>query len=98
MVRGMCFNVWRSTQTGRGEELRRGGYYAAVKGSIRGSRHRLAHHGADRQPCLQGHLWTGIGKIKHMAIQMLWLQDVVRRGAVEIRRVRGDVNAADLMT
>ena len=36
--------------------------------------------------------------VKHMAIQMLWLQDLVRRGAVEMKRVRGDVNAADLMT
>ena len=41
---------------------------------------------------------TGIGKVKHMAVQMLWLQDVVRQGAIEMRKVRGEANPADLMT
>ena len=86
---------------GRGEE-----YYAAVKGASEAIGFQsackdlgidlrirvLTDSSACRGICGRTDLW----KVKHMASQMLWLQDVVRRGG--IKRVRGDVNAADLMT
>ena len=83
-------------------------YYVAVKGASEaiGSQSACKDLGIDlritvltENPACRGTCGrTDLGKAKHMAIQMLWLQDVVRRGAVEMRRVRGDVNAADLMT
>ena len=33
-----------------------------------------------------------------MDVQLLWLQDAVRRGRVQLAKVRGDKNPADLMT
>ena len=33
-----------------------------------------------------------------MDVQLLWLQDAVRRERVQLEKVRGDRNPADLMT
>ena len=41
---------------------------------------------------------TGLGKVKHLDVQLLWLQDAVRRNRVRVGKVRGDKNPADLMT
>ena len=41
---------------------------------------------------------SGLGKIKHLDVQLLWLQDAVRRDRVEMVKIRGDRNPADLMT
>ena len=40
----------------------------------------------------------GIGKIRHLSVRHLWLQALVRRGAVSIRRVPGQVNPSDALT
>ena len=83
-------------------------YYAAVKGAseaigfqsgckdlgINLKIHLMSDSSACRGICTR----TGAGKVKHMAVQLLWLQDTVRNGAVQMRTVRGDVNVADLMT
>ena len=46
-----------------------------------------------------GLLWRqGLGRAKHIEIQELWLQDVVRSGRVRLKKVHTDVNPADLGT
>ena len=41
---------------------------------------------------------TGLGKVRHMDLQMLWLQEAVRVGKLVLRKVSGATNPADLMT
>eukprot|EP00435_Cladocopium_sp_Y103_P039764 s3333_g10.t1 len=41
---------------------------------------------------------VGVGKLKHLDIKELWLQDHVRSGKLRIRKVDTDVNWADLAT
>ena len=41
---------------------------------------------------------SGLGKLRHLDTQTLWLQEKVRMGALEVRKVRGEVNPADLFT
>ena len=41
---------------------------------------------------------NGSGKLRHVNIRMLWIQEKEKRGEVELRKVRGAVNPADLMT
>ena len=104
----MCLKVWSSTQTVVARSSGEAECYAAVKGASEGIGFQSACKDlgidlrirvrTDSSACRGICGRTGLGKVKHMAIQMLWLQDVVRRGAVEMKRVRGDVNAADLMT
>ena len=40
----------------------------------------------------------GLGKLRHIACQTLWVQQRVRRGDFELRKVAGEVNPADLFT
>ena len=40
----------------------------------------------------------GLGKLRHIDTQALWIQQKVRTGAVELRKVRGEVNPGDLFT
>ena len=40
----------------------------------------------------------GLGKLRHIATHTLWVQEKVRSGAIELRKVRGEVNPADLFT
>ena len=39
-----------------------------------------------------------LGKMRHLEIRDLWLQKEVNEGKVEVSKVRGDSNPADLMT
>ena len=40
----------------------------------------------------------GLGKLRHIETQALWVQQKVRSGVIELRKVRGEVNPADLFT
>ena len=40
----------------------------------------------------------GLGKLRHLACQSLWIQQKVRTNEIELRKVRGDCNPADLFT
>ena len=40
----------------------------------------------------------GLGKIRHLAVADLWLQDKVRLGEISIHKVAGQDNPADVMT
>ena len=41
---------------------------------------------------------SGLGKLRHLETHMLWVHEKVRVGAIAVRKVRGDVNPADLFT
>jgi hypothetical protein len=41
---------------------------------------------------------SGIGKVRHLAVAQLWVQDLVRSGACRLHKVLGTENPADLMT
>jgi hypothetical protein len=41
---------------------------------------------------------SGIGKIRHLDTRLLWIQDLVRNGTINVLKVPGEVNPADLMT
>jgi hypothetical protein len=40
----------------------------------------------------------GVGKMRHMEVKWLWLQEEVRRGRVRVKKVLGTENPADLLT
>ena len=40
----------------------------------------------------------GLGKLRHLDTQTLWIQQAVRTGKVELRKVAGEENPADLLT
>ena len=40
----------------------------------------------------------GLGKVRHMAVHLMWLQEKVANGELQILKVRGEANPADLLT
>ena len=40
----------------------------------------------------------GLGKLRHIDTRSLWIQQRLRSGGLELRKVRGEVNPADLFT
>ena len=40
----------------------------------------------------------GSGRLRHINIRMLWIQEQARKDVVETRKVKGQINPADLMT
>jgi hypothetical protein len=40
----------------------------------------------------------GLGKVRHIEVNQLWLQDRVAAGEVEIMKVKGEINWADALT
>ena len=108
MWNGNCLKTWSTTQTVVALSSGEAEYYAAVKGCAEGLGIQAYFQDlglevsvkihTDSEACKGICNRSGLGKIKHMDVQLLWLQDAVRRGRVQLVRVRGDRNPADLMT
>jgi hypothetical protein len=41
---------------------------------------------------------VGIGKVRHLEVRYLWLQEAVQQREVQVLKIRGDQNPADVMT
>ena len=41
---------------------------------------------------------TGLGKMRHLEVKMLWIQEAVGRGVITLRKVDGKLNPADILT
>ena len=40
----------------------------------------------------------GLGKLRHVELKWLWVQDMVKEGRVKLKTVRGEENVADHLT
>ncbi len=58
----------------------------------------VVHIGTDSSAAKSFVSRRGLGKMRHLEIRDLWLQKEVRDGKVEVSKVRGEENPADLMT
>ena len=99
---------WSSTQTSVSLSSGEAGFYGVVKaaGVALGQQSLLLDLG-HRLPV---RVWTdssaalgicqrqGLGKLRHIQTQALWVQQKVRDKSIELRKVRGEVNPADLFT
>ena len=105
---GICLKAWATTQTVVAMSSGEAEYYAAVKGAAEGLALqsmfndvgvivRVRIH-TDSTACKGICNRRGIGKIRHMAVPLLWLQDRVGKGDVALVKVAGCENPSDLMT
>ena len=108
MIGKHCIRTYSSTQTTVSLSSGEAEYYGLVKGAAAGLGHQaiMSDYGVN----LPVRCWTdssaaigiskrsGLGKIRHLATHTLWLQEKVRTKAIEVRKVRGDENPADLFT
>ena len=108
MIGAHTIRTYSSTQTTVSLSSGEAEYYGLVKGAAAGLGHQAIM--ADYGVALPVRLWTdssaalgiskrsGLGKIRHLDTHTLWLQEKVRTKAVEVRKVKGEENPADMFT
>ena len=99
---------WSSTQTSISLSSGEAEFYGVVKASGVGL--GMQSLLSDMRLDLPVRVWTdstatmgicgrqGLGKLRHIDTQCLWIQQRVRDKTVELRKVRGDSNPADIFT
>ena len=105
---GHCIKSWSTNQSVIAISSGEAEFYAVVKGAseLLG----MLSIGIDLNCSLTGHLHSdssaaigmshrrGLGKVKHLHTQYLWVQERVRSGDFLLHKERTDRNRADLMT
>lgn len=108
MFGGHLIKSWSSTQPSISLSSGEAEYYGVVKatGIALGHQSLMAEMGM----AAKVRVWTdssaavgicgrsGLGKLRHVQTHTLWVQERVRSGAIELRKVNGLVNPADLFT
>ena len=108
MLGGHLLKSWSSTQPSISLSSGEAEYYGVVKatGIALGQQSLMSDLGMK----VKVRVWTdssaaigicgrsGLGKLRHVQTHTLWVQERVRTGAIELRKVHGLVNPADLFT
>ena len=99
---------WSSTQASTAMSSGEAEYYAMVKGASEAL--GIQALAADLGWSWKVRMWvdssaaksiasrTGLGKVRHIEVRFLWLQEVVKAGRIELRKIPGERNPADIMT
>ena len=107
-VGGGLVKSWASTQGSTALSSGEAEYYALVKGSCEGL--GLKQLLADMGVKMDVRVWVdsssakaisercGLGKVRHMDVRYLWLQEVRKGGGIKIMKIKGEDNPADIMT
>ena len=106
-----CWKAWASTQGAVALSSAEAEFYAMVEGAQRGKWAvtvakelgvRLAGGGlvlnTDSEAAKSFVSRRGLGRMRHIEVRELWLQEEVRKGRVVVKKVAGQQNPADLMT
>lgn len=108
MVGTHLLKCWSSTQAGVAMSSGEAEFYGAVKGASAGLGMKALY--GDIGYHLPLRLWTdssaaigiasrqGLGKLRHLECTSLWLQQRLRQRDLEIRKIAGENNPADLYT
>ena len=108
MIGQHCIRTWSSTQPSVTLSSGEAEYYGLVKAAGAGLGHQSLMQ--DLGLVVPVTAWTdssvaigiasrsGLGKLRHLETHTLWLQEKVRTGAITVKKVRGEVNPADLFT
>jgi len=108
MLGSHCVKHWSSTQT----SIALSSGEAEFTGVLRGAGQGLGYQALLRDLGVDVPLrvWTdssaaigicnrqGLGKLRHLDTHTLWIQQAVRTGKVDLRKVLGEENPADLLT
>jgi len=108
MLGSHAVKTWSSTQVGISLSSGEAEFYGVLKGSGIGLGFQSLL--ADLGLTLRLRVWTdsaaaigicnrqGLGKLRHLATHLLWIQQAVRSRRFELRKVHGEQNPADLLT
>ena len=107
-VGGVGVKHWSRTQSSRALSVGEAEYYALVSGCKEGMgmQSLLRDLGWEADVVIWSDSSTakgiaarrGLGKMRHVELRYLWVQEAVRRGRVRLEKVRGTENPADHLT
>ena len=111
MIGNHCIKTWSSTQSAYALSSAEAELYAMVEAVTRakglntlarelglGKISEVVHVGTDSSAAKSFVCRRGMGRMRHLQIRDLWLQKEVAEGRVEVWKVSGEENPADLMT
>ena len=111
MLGSHCIKTWSSSQGAVALSSAEAEFYGMIEGVIKAKGLislakelgfldlvNVVHLGTDSTAAKSFVSRQGFGKMKHIEIRDMWLQKEVRDGKVEVSKVPGDKNPADLMT
>ena len=111
MLGSHCIKTWSSSQGAVALSSAEAEFYGMIEGVIKAKGLislakelgfvdlvNVVHLGTDSTAAKSFVSRQGFGKMKHIEIRDMWLQKEVRDGKVEVSKVPGDQNPADLMT
>ena len=111
MIGKHCIKTWCATQGAVALSSAEAEFYAMVEGVTRAKGllslalemgfvdlSNVVHLGTDSSAAKSFVSRRGLGKMRHVEIRDLWLQKEVREGKVEVSKIPGEENPADLMT
>ena len=108
---GHCVKTWSTTQGAVTLSSAEAEFYSMVDGVIKGKwmvtiarelgfgemRSKMVI-GTDSSAAKSFVARRGLGRMRHIEVRDLWLKEEVRKGLVEVEKVKGSENPADLMT
>ena len=107
-LNGHVIKTWCTTQSITALSSGEAEYYGLVRGAAHGIgiKNLLMDFGVERRLKLKTDATVaksiasrrGAGKIRHIEVNQLWLQEKVNNGSVQVEKVRTDENLADLFT
>ena len=111
MLGDHCIKTWSASQGAYALSSAEAEFYAMIEGVTRAKGlmvlakelgfselSNVVHLGTDSSAAKSFVSRRGLGKMRHLEIRDLWLQKEVREGKVEISKIPGEENPADLMT
>ena len=111
MVGSHCIKTWSATQGAYALSSVEAEFYAMIEAVTRAkglvslaqemgfsSLSNVVHLRTDSSAAKSFVCRRGLGRMRHLEIRNLWLQKEVREGKVEVSKIPGKENPADLMT
>ena len=108
MLGDRVVKAWSSTQTTIAQSSGEAEYYALVRAAAEGLGMQSVMQ--DLGWKMRVRLWVdssaaksiasriGLGRVRHLEVKFLWLQAIVRDKRLEVRKVHGAQNPADVLT
>ena len=111
MLGSHCIKTWGSTQGAVALSSAEAEFYAMVEGVLRqkglaqvaeelgiGKVEKVVELGTDSSAAKSFVGRRGLGKMRHIEVRNLWLQEEVAQGKVKVLKVHGEQNPSDLIT
>ena len=97
-IGGGIVKSWSSRQASIALSSGESEFHAAAKGATEALGVKSSPTRADAEAARTTASRQGVGKIRHLEVRLLWLQDVVRSGIMSLSKVWTKTNPADTLT